>query len=60
MNITLIGTGTRVLHDDAAAAAAVDFLERMEAHKSDGTRIPQNRRLDKEEQQACPTPFRLM
>jgi hypothetical protein len=49
MNITLIGTGTRVLHDDAAAAAAVDFLERMEAHKSDGTQILENRRLDKEE-----------
>jgi uncharacterized protein YgbK (DUF1537 family) len=33
MKITLIGTGTRVLRDDAAAAAGVDFLERLEAHK---------------------------
>ena len=59
MNITLIGTATRVPRDHAAAAAAVELPERLEAHKLDGTQILQNRRLDKEEQ-ACLTPFRLM
>ena len=60
MKITLIGTGTRVPRNHAAAVAAVELPERLEPHTLDGTRIPQNRRLDKEEQQACPTPFRLM
>jgi hypothetical protein len=59
MNITLIGAGTRVARDHAAAAAAVELPERLEAHKLDGTQIFQNRRLDKEER-ACHTPFRLM
>ena len=59
MNITLIGTETRVPRDHAAAAAAVDFLKRLEAHKLDGTQILRDRRFD-EEVQACPTPFRLM
>jgi hypothetical protein len=59
MNITLIGTATRVPRDHATAAAAVELPERLEAHKLDGTQILQNRRLDKEEQ-ACLTPFRLM
>jgi hypothetical protein len=59
MNITLIGTGTRGPRDHAAAAAAVELPERLETHKLDGTQILQNRRLDKDEQ-ACPTPFRLM
>jgi hypothetical protein len=59
MNITLIGTGTRVARDHAAAAAAVELPERLEAHKLDATQTLQNRRLDKEEQ-ACPTLFRLM
>jgi hypothetical protein len=59
MNITLIGTGTRVARDHAAAAAAVELPERLEAHKLDGTQILQDRRLDMEER-ACPTPFRLM
>ena len=59
MNITLIGTGTRVARDHAAAAAAVELPERLEAHKLDGTQILQDRRLDMEER-ACPTPSRLM
>jgi hypothetical protein len=59
MNITLIGTEARIPRDHAAAAAGVELPERLEAHKLDGTRILQNGRLDKEEQ-ACPTPFRLM
>jgi hypothetical protein len=59
MNGTIIGTGTRVPRDHAAAAAGFELLERLEAHTLDGTQILQNGRLDKEEQ-ACPTPFRLM
>jgi hypothetical protein len=59
MNVTLIGTGTRVVWDHAGAAAAVELPERLEAHKLDVTQILQNRRLDKEEQ-ACHTLFRLM
>jgi hypothetical protein len=59
MNITLIGTATRVPRDHAAAAAAVELPDALEAHKLAGTQVLQNRRLDKEEQ-ACPTPFRLM
>jgi hypothetical protein len=59
MNITLIGTATRVPRDHAAAAAAVELPEPLEAHKLDGTQILQNQRLDKEEQ-ACPTLFRMM
>ena len=39
MKITLIGTGTRVLRDHAAAAAGVELPGRLEVHKLDGTRI---------------------
>ena len=59
MKVTLIGTKIRVLRDHAAAAAAVELSERLEAHKLDDTEILQNGRLDKEEQE-CPTLFRLM
>jgi hypothetical protein len=60
MNIPVIGKGTRVPRDHAATADGVELAECLEAHKLDGTQVLQNRRLDKEEQQACPTPFRLM